>query len=432
MQRSSRLGAYELKAKLAVGGFCEIWLAHQHGPMGFKRWCALKLLKDDQRREESSRRSLMAEARLVSRLDHPNLIYLLEFGHDAPSGQLYYSMPYVSGRSLTTLVQRGANTPYFGPAEALWIGARVLSGVHHVHALRDEDGKPLSVVHRDVSPENILISFDGALRLIDFGIALSHLVSRQTHFRKVKGKAQYLSPEQARGEHELDARTDIYAIGLVMFYLLSGQEAYSSDFMTALHQARNPQLPSLDQVADIPREIASAVTSMLRVDRRHRAADARELSRRFDSLLGKFYPGYDEWSFRKNVQAILAREKQEELDFLSSLSSGTQVISGGGGAKKREGTQVIADRKREGTQVMNEGDVERPRPAEYYEQPETTELAPLELPLHESTEPVLGRDTATVPDMPALDRRAPQKGSDRSMEDIFEELESLYQDDDKK
>ena len=445
MRPSDQIGGYELRAKLAVGGYCEIWLATQRGPSGFKRMCTLKLLKEEHLRDDASRRSLMAEARLVARMRHPRIVGLFEFGHDAATNQLFYSMPYISGRTISTLIKRGFNTPYFGPAEALWITIGLFDALSYVHTLRDETGHPLSVVHRDVSPENLLVSFDGKLTLIDFGIAISELTSSQTQFRKVKGKAQYLSPEQARGEHALDRRTDIYAAGLILYFLLTGREAYSSDFMTALNQARNPKLAPLNKVADIPNELANIAHSMLQPDPARRPNDARELARHLNAMLQRFYPGYDQWTFSDNVRFILKREHDEERNFLAAMESGTQIINSSkpkrpappradASGAHPTARRAINEQSGSGAIRQNTAVIDTNAPAK----PKPTALS-------ESTSPIVGRSSNqhTVPDMPAYNPRGsttkemkaaptkpsktkPSKTADRSMEDIFEELENLY------
>jgi eukaryotic-like serine/threonine-protein kinase len=322
----SQLGSYELRTKLAIGGFSEVWLARQQGPMGFVRPCALKVLRADFVQDEAARKALMAEARLLARFDHPNIMGMLEFGLDAGSQHLYYAMPYVAGRTLVTLTERARQSPYFGMPEALWISAKMCSALHYVHSFVDPRQGPLRIVHRDISPENVLVGHDGSLRLIDFGIALSGIVSRDTRARRVKGKAQYLSPEQARGVQELDARTDIYAAGLVLYLLLTGHEAFSGDPMQAILEAQNPHFTPAAQLADIPRELASLLDGMLEPDVARRRTTAHEAARGLLNILQRFYPGYDEFAFHAAVEALLARERQEDMDLLASLEGGTQVI----------------------------------------------------------------------------------------------------------
>ncbi len=387
MNQSTRIKDYELRTKLAVGGFCDIWLAQHLGAMGQKRWCVLKLLKEEFRGDETSRRALTAEARLLGRMQHPNIIPLLEFNEEPSQDLLFCALPYLQGRTLNHLVARGTKSAYYGPAEALWIAVELLDALGYVHNLTDEQGMPLTIVHRDVSPENIIVTFDGKLQLFDFGIALSELMTRQTQLRRVKGKAQYLSPEQARGERQLDRRTDIYASGLILFYLFSGREAYSRDFMAALNQARNPKIPPLNKLVELPPDIANLVSSMLSPDLARRPSDARDLARRFNALLHRYYPSYDRWSFTDQIRAILKVEQQEELDFVSSLSArGTQVIS-------------LDDM---------DDDVDTAPP----------ELSESTTPL--STSPPEGRKHPTLPSIQTQDQ------TNRKAERIFEDLETLY------
>lgn len=322
----AQLGSYELRTKLAIGGFSEVWLARQQGAMGFVRPCALKVLRGDFVRDEGARKALMAEARLLARFDHPNIMAMLEFGIEPATQHLYYTMPYVAGRTLFTLTERARHSPYFGVPEALWIGARLMSALHHVHTFSDPRHGPLRIVHRDISPENILVGHDGSLRLIDFGIALSGIVSRDTRARRVKGKAQYLSPEQARGVAELDARSDIYSAGLVLYLLVTGREAFSGDPMQAILEAQNPQIRPASQLADIPRELSALIDGLLEPDLNRRRIHAQEAARTLQAVLQRFYPGYDEYAFRTAVEALLARERQDDMDLLASLEGGTQVI----------------------------------------------------------------------------------------------------------
>ena len=327
MSQALRLGSYELKTQLAEGGFCEIWLAIQHGPMGFKRWCALKRLKASRRGEEASERALMAEARILSMLHHPHLISMIDFVHEPAHAQSYYTMPYVSGKTLGAVINKGFGTRDFVLADALYVGECLLDALSIVHALRDENTYPMHIVHCDISPENVLVSFEGQVYLIDFGIALSKLIARQTVSRTIVGKAQYLSPEQARADKPIDRRTDIYAAGLVLYYMFTGHEAYSSDPTRALQQARNPALPSLEAVGSIPTELANLVRAMLHPDPARRSEDAGAIAKHLHSLRQKYFPRHDPWKFRKHIGRLLAHDHQSERDFLASLQIGTQVIT---------------------------------------------------------------------------------------------------------
>lgn len=326
MTTPSQLQDYQLLARLAIGGYCDIWLAKERGPLGFERQCALKTLRPDFLHDEDARRSFMAEARLVAKLDHPNIITMFKFGHDPRSDYLYYTMPFVQGRTLTKLIERGKATPYIGIPEVLWIGARIFDALAHVHELSDPHFGKLHIVHRDISPENLLISYKGHVRLIDFGIALSAMASRHTLGHKVKGKVQFLSPEQASGL-ELDHRSDIYSAGLTLYYMLTGQDALrATDIAQALAVARNPQILPPHNLVEMPHELSATIMAMLAVDRERRPGSARELRGALLGMLRKFYPTYTAAAFEANIARVLYHERLQDESFLANLSAGTQVI----------------------------------------------------------------------------------------------------------
>ncbi len=321
------LGPHELKLKLAVGGYCDIWLARSNGPYGFQRWCALKTSRPDFRGDESQRRSLTAEARLMARMDHPRVVSLLDFGQDQATGELYLTMPYIQGRTLSTLVKRGHDTPLFGAADALLIGSDLLDALGHVHGLRDENHNLLNIVHRDVSPENVMIGYDGHVRLIDFGIAISEMVSRHTQVHTVKGKAQYLSPEQANGSPPLDRRSDIFSAGLVMYYMLTGSEPFASDnVFTSIAKARNPDILPAHKVSSVPKDVSALVHAMLTKDTGQRPSDANDLARKMTTLRQKLYPAFTRAKMRSHLEMLLEEERREDMGVIASVSGGTQVI----------------------------------------------------------------------------------------------------------
>ena len=410
MASPPQLQAYQLLTKLATGGYCDIWLAKQRGPMGFERQCAVKTLRPEFVHEESARKSFMAEARLLAKLDHPNVIALFELGQDPRSGALFFAMPFVRGRTLTKLVQRGKETPYWGVAEALWIGARLFDALAHVHELSDPVHGRLHIVHRDISPENIMVSHEGKVRLIDFGIALSALTSRHTLNHRVKGKLQFLSPEQARGE-ELDQRSDIYSAGLTLYLMLAGQDALqATDLHEALERAQRPQIQPLHQLVELPHELSTLTMAMLSPDRDRRPSHARELRVALLSLLHKFYPSYTAQFFEDNIARILHHERLQDEALLANTSVGTQVIHD-----------------------LGEEDVEDDEPSPMTTELEAEELAEAmheertlhDLPALPSAQTRGRRPERTVPDLPAFDPSGLPTRS-QALDDVLNALETLY------
>jgi hypothetical protein len=204
------LGAYVLERKLGTGGMAEVFLARRSGPHGFSKRVAIKKILPELARDPQLIQMFCDEARLAASLNHPNIAQVLEFGEQ--DGELYLVMEHVDGVSCSTLLravsERGETIPT-GPA--LVIARDVLLALGFAHEATDEDGLPLGVVHRDVSPSNILVSRIGTVKLIDFGITRSFIAERRTFPGELKGKLRYMSPEQILGA-DVDARSIVQPV----------------------------------------------------------------------------------------------------------------------------------------------------------------------------------------------------------------------------
>lgn len=322
------LGPYQLKAKLAVGGQSEVWFALRRGPGGFQRRCALKLLVPPVSYDEEARKAFLAEARLMASFDHPNLVPVTDLGEDPESSVVYAVMPYVSGTSLAKLA-RDRNFDGLEVTEALWITTRVLLALGFAHELRDARGRPLGIIHRDVSPENVMLGFDGEVRLIDFGIALSTINPRNTRIHVVKGKLDFLSPEQASASPRIDQSTDIYSAGLLLYVLLTGRNPLDGDPETALQRARSPVIPRLDSLIPAPTELVHIVHGMLSPIPESRPANAVETARALLNIMHRLEPMYDGLTYTGQIRSRLAQSIAAEDGFLRGLGEGTQIIKTG-------------------------------------------------------------------------------------------------------
>lgn len=214
------LGKYEIGDLIATGGMAAVYRARVAGPMGFEKPVAVKVLLDEAARDEDIVRMFIDEARLGARLSHPNIASVLDFGE--ADGQFYLAMEYVDGASLSALLKhlrRGRNPRPLDARAALFVAQSVLRALAYAHDFRDGDGRPLGVVHRDVSPQNILLDRSGAVKLCDFGIAAGAHRREKTEAGLVKGKAAFMSPEQAAGER-LDARSDLYSLAVTLMAML--------------------------------------------------------------------------------------------------------------------------------------------------------------------------------------------------------------------
>jgi serine/threonine protein kinase len=221
------IGRYELLLPIARGGMGTVHLARMRGMGGFERDVALKLAHDHLDPDLATQ-DLFAEAKIAARLRHPNVVPVLDVGED--DGRPYIVMDYVEGDSLAGLLKGAPKIT--GEPMPIAIGLRAitdsLSGLHAAHELVNEDGTPLTLVHRDFSPQNVLVGLDGLARLTDFGVA--KLLARQDTTRSgvVKGKVRYMSPEQARGE-KLDRRCDVWAAGVVLWEMLARKKLFTGD-----------------------------------------------------------------------------------------------------------------------------------------------------------------------------------------------------------
>ena len=224
---NQQFGKYRLLKKLAQGGMAEIFLAIQHGPHAFEKVVVIKRMLPELCESFDFVQMFLDEARVAARLDHPNIIRIYDFGDF--EGQYYLAMEYVPGEDLASIVQQCKRTRIKVPVELvvdLMIGAA--EGLHHAHEMEDGQGNSLGIVHRDVSPSNIICGYQGAVKILDFGVARAKNNMSRTSPGVRKGTPQYLAPEQALGE-SVDRRADIFALGLVMHELLTGNRLFQRE-----------------------------------------------------------------------------------------------------------------------------------------------------------------------------------------------------------
>jgi serine/threonine protein kinase len=221
------LGRYELLTEIASGGMASVFLGRAKGVAGFERVVAVKVCHPHLRVDEEFAEMFLDEARLAAKIHHPNVVSTLDVGDD--DGRLFLVMEYIEGDRLSGLIKaagkRGRRIP---PPIAARIFIDLLSGLHAAHELADSDGTGLSVVHRDVSPQNVLVGLDGVARITDFGIAKTEARVSETGLKQIKGKLAYMAPEQLDGE-DVTRRTDLYAAGVVLWETLTGKRLFRGE-----------------------------------------------------------------------------------------------------------------------------------------------------------------------------------------------------------
>lgn len=219
-----QIGPYELLRKLATGGMSEIYEARRAGPHGFSKRIALKSILPQLLTDPELVGMFIDEARLCAQLSHPNIVQVFDFGE--ADGQLYMAMELVDGTTCAQLVREVATRKETVPVDlTLFIGLAIARGLEHAHEARDESGRLLRLIHRDVSPGNVLISRSGAIKLGDFGIARAASLERRTEQGQLKGKLGYMSPEQVLGR-ELDEKTDQFSAGIILAEMLIGRPLF--------------------------------------------------------------------------------------------------------------------------------------------------------------------------------------------------------------
>src|SRR6202158_1124251 len=215
-----QIAQFEVVRRLGAGGMAEVFLAKKRGAEGTYKVLVLKRILPSHGSSRRFRSMFIEDAHLATRLNHPNVVQVYEFQDFGDEG-LLLAMEYVEGCDLGRLMStaRAKGTP-LPPWLGAWIVAEAATGLHYAHDKRDEAGQPLEIVHRDVSPQNILLSFEGAVKIADFGIASARLFAEEQGV--LKGKFGYMSPEQARGQN-IDRRSDLYALGVILWEILVGR-----------------------------------------------------------------------------------------------------------------------------------------------------------------------------------------------------------------
>jgi serine/threonine-protein kinase len=278
-------GKYQLLHKLATGGMGEVWLARQSGPAGFDRFVAVKRLLPNLAENNEFVQMFLDEARLVARLTHPNICQVYEFGSE--HGMYYLSMEYMHGEPLSSLLERSLKEKKpIDVGLVAYIIAQALDGLHFAHERKDEHGVPLGIVHRDISPSNIFVTYDGTVKLLDFGIAKAAHRLTQTVAGAIKGKFGYIAPEVYRGE-TIDRRVDLFAMGVVLWELLLRRRLYKRETEYEVLRAIVEEAPPDPRQYDpkVPEELCIAALKALAKQPADRFQTGQEMRKQIAAYL---------------------------------------------------------------------------------------------------------------------------------------------------
>lgn len=300
------LGKYRLLAEIGRGGMGEVYLAMSHGIAGFKKLVVLKCMHPTSADEEHLRTMFLDEAMLAARLSHHNVVQTYEAGE--VDGAPYIAMEYLEGQPLSRLMRASLSQRM-----AAHIMSEALAGLHYAHQLKDFDGTPLAIVHRDLSPPNIFVTYDGVVKVVDFGIAKTSLASRaKTDAGMFKGKISYMAPEQAMHD-DVDHRADIFSAGAVLWELVAGKRLFRevSPALT-LKRLLHDEIPALSaEVPDVDPELEAIVKRALERNPDARYPSAQQMRQDLEQFVRRGAPANWDAELAAFMSEKFARQRQK-------------------------------------------------------------------------------------------------------------------------
>jgi serine/threonine-protein kinase len=347
-----RFGKYTLIDRIAVGGMAEIFLARQAGLEGFEKNIVIKRIRPHLSKEPNFVRMFLNEAKLAAQLNHPNIVQIYDLGKIGESH--FIAMEYIFGRDMRRIIPKAdALGIPFPMVYALKIASSVCEGLYFAHQKADLYGQPLDIVHRDVTPENIFVSFDGTVKILDFGIAKAANQLEQTRAGEIKGKLSYMSPEQCVGK-QLDNRSDLFSLGTVLYEWLTGFRLFTGDSEVAVLKSITEgkiYAPSYFK-ADIPDAVESILMKALEKDRERRYQTAWEMQFDIDRFLTHyeftpsnihlsnflkqlFFDELEEENGRLAAYRAVATPEEPALQLAEEIISSSEVVGDPPGAADR-------------------------------------------------------------------------------------------------
>ncbi|MBN1203997.1 MAG: protein kinase [Myxococcaceae bacterium] len=309
-----QFGKYVLLSRLAAGGMAVTFRARMTGAAGVTKPCVIKQILPHFADDHDFVQMFISEARVAMSLTHGNIAQLFDFGE--VDGQYFIALEFVHGQPLSKVLRRAIKTgvAFFPIPLALHVISKLCDGLDYAHRQVGEDGLPLGLVHRDVSPDNVLISYEGEVKVIDFGIAkATSLVEQKTSPGVVKGKYPYFSPEQAQGRQDLDARTDVYAAGVMLYEAVCGRRPYEGEFVAVLPRIMVGDYTPPSQVNPaISPELEDIIAKALAIRREDRFQTAKALSEALVGLLYRENPGFTPSLLSQLVAHLFTEELSAE------------------------------------------------------------------------------------------------------------------------
>jgi serine/threonine protein kinase len=324
---AQEFGDYLLLKKIATGGMGEVYLARQEQGWGFQRYVVIKRILPDLTGDDEFVRMFLDEARIAAKLDHPNVVQIFDLG--ICGDQYYIAMEFLEGRDTRRLMARLSMLDRVVPgAYAVQIIYGAAEGLSYAHELKDAYGRPMNIIHRDVSPQNIFVTGHGSIKVLDFGIAKAEVRSVRTRTGGLKGKYPYLSPEQVRGE-DIDQRSDIFALGTVMWELTVGRRLFKRDNdLLTLQAVAKSKIPKPTKFIDnYPPDLEAIVLKALAREREDRYANCRALQEDLEQFMGAHGLVLSPQRFGKYVRGVFQDEPFSIDGILESLKTKPRSMS---------------------------------------------------------------------------------------------------------
>jgi len=320
------VGRYDVVGHLATGGMAEILLGRLRGPSGFERPVVVKRILPHFAEQQRFVDMFLDEARIAAGIQHKNVVHVTDLGHSGK--HLYLVMEYLEGENVASIIKRSLalkKRPSFGLAA--YIVAEACAGLHAAHELQGDDGAPLGIVHRDVSPQNVFVTYAGGVKVLDFGVAKAFVrISPETEAGQLKGKVEYMSPEQARGK-PLDRRSDIFALGVVLYELVSRRRLFKRDSVLAALEAiaHEPLLPPSQVAPSCPASLERVILKAMVKDPAGRYATAAEMRRDLLAVVHETLGSDDpEQALAATMQELFRERAAEKREMLRRVRAGDE------------------------------------------------------------------------------------------------------------
>jgi serine/threonine protein kinase len=321
-----RFGKYLLLSRIAQGGMAELYQAKLIGDEGFEKLIAIKKILPHLSEETNLVKSFIDEAKLAAFLQHPNIVQIYDFG--SVNSTYYIAMEYLYGKDLKLITERYKERGLpLSIENALYIATQVCAGLDYAHKLKDLRGNPLNIIHRDIGPHNIFITYDGQVKIIDFGIAKAAIQNTKTQDGSIKGKIAYMSPEQALGE-QIDHRSDIFAMGILLYELVTHKRMFEGDAFRIFAKVREADYTPAGIVnTDLPPDLCRLIDKALAKDREQRYQSAEELLTDLEKCMYglSISPSYRNLS--QYMKDLFGEEAEAEFETIRKISDADSMIS---------------------------------------------------------------------------------------------------------